>query len=222
MKLSETTPMQPKHHTLKTLDTHFDKVASGQKLFEARVNDRDYREGDTVELVSVLPAFTMSDRANGCATVYDDDTEPIKFQVGTVLKGPKYGIAEGWCVFSLLPIKKAHPLGMEPVKTAIIATALIAAMVCIPFGLWWGVGQADQRAENCKALGVNCPTEATLMDLGGMAYVEHNPNGTWSVRAEPRDEGNPDHHIKPNVPESDPPYEVAPNDRHVEGKVSGV
>lgn len=50
-----TTPAQ-KVHKLKIWPWHYDNVASGKKTFELRENDRDYREGDILQLESYDPA----------------------------------------------------------------------------------------------------------------------------------------------------------------------
>jgi len=50
-----------KHHKLKIAPKYFDAVLSGKKLFEIRYNDRDFHEGDTVELLEYiieLPTYT--------------------------------------------------------------------------------------------------------------------------------------------------------------------
>lgn len=42
-------------HTLKTLPQFFELIASGKKRFELRRNDRDYLEGDVLDLMEFDP-----------------------------------------------------------------------------------------------------------------------------------------------------------------------
>ncbi len=81
-------------HTLRTWPEAFYAVLDGSKNFECRKNDRDYRTGDKVILHAWDPA--KSDRVAGAA--------PIVADVGFVLYGPAFNIAEGYCVFSLLNV----------------------------------------------------------------------------------------------------------------------
>lgn len=39
------------HHDLKIWPQYYVRVADGSKTFEVRVNDRDFKEGDTVKLM---------------------------------------------------------------------------------------------------------------------------------------------------------------------------
>lgn len=87
-------------HVLKTWPVYFDAVARGEKTFEGRRNDRGFQAGDTVVL-------QRTDEVDTWAVELDDRGRPaheMRFKVGFVLTGGQFGIAEGWCVFSLLPI----------------------------------------------------------------------------------------------------------------------
>jgi ASC-1-like (ASCH) protein len=68
-------------HELKTLDEFMDDIATGVKSFEVRIDDRNYREGDTL----ILRGF---DGAN-----YNDKT--IWAIVTYILYGGKFGLEEG-------------------------------------------------------------------------------------------------------------------------------
>lgn len=46
-------PRMPKTHRLKTQEPFWSDVAAGRKTFEVRVNDRDFRVGDSLVLVSL-------------------------------------------------------------------------------------------------------------------------------------------------------------------------
>ena len=54
--------MSRKHHYLKTINPYFRAVESGDKTFEFRLNDRDYRVGDTLHLQEFSPTDDYSGR----------------------------------------------------------------------------------------------------------------------------------------------------------------
>lgn len=78
-------------HRLKTWPTYFQAVLEGRKKFEVRKFDRDFKEGDILELME-----------------YDPNTSPGKYSgremdvvVGFVLTGQEFGIHAGFCVMSI-------------------------------------------------------------------------------------------------------------------------
>lgn len=48
----------PKTHHLKTWPVHYREILAGRKTFELRLNDRDYRVGDTLVLEEYEPGRT--------------------------------------------------------------------------------------------------------------------------------------------------------------------
>jgi hypothetical protein len=76
-------------HELKTWPVLFDAIINGEKTFEVRKNDRDFRSGDVVLLREFDPSFNgYTGRAR-------------YFTIGFVLeKG--FGLEEGYCAFSLI------------------------------------------------------------------------------------------------------------------------
>ena len=80
-------------HHLKTWPTYYDAVERGEKTFEGRRNDRNFQSGDIVVLCR-----TVVDGSGECKTAAPTLTR----RIGFVLHGGQFGIAEGWCVFSLL------------------------------------------------------------------------------------------------------------------------
>ena len=76
-------------HVLKTLAQYFEPAAQGDKMFEARLNDRGYAVGDTLVLKEV------DDRG-------DFTGRQVYRLVTFVLYGPGYGIETGYCVMSLV------------------------------------------------------------------------------------------------------------------------
>lgn len=79
-------------HTLRTWPDAFYAVLDGSKNFEHRKNDRQFRQGDKVILHAWDPA--TKDRVANAPVIVAD--------IGFVLHGPAFGVAAGYCVFSLL------------------------------------------------------------------------------------------------------------------------
>lgn len=82
-----------KIHRVKCWPEYFQAVIDGRKKFEARLDDRDYAEGDGVVLVEWNPhAFPEA-----CET-----GRTHAAIIGYVLRGPSHGVEAGHCIFSLL------------------------------------------------------------------------------------------------------------------------
>lgn len=77
-----------KTHDLKTWPEFFEAVATGQKTFEVRKNDRDYQRGDVLMLHEWEPEQGYTQRWLRCRVAY-------------VLHGPAFGIEAGFCVMSI-------------------------------------------------------------------------------------------------------------------------
>lgn len=86
-------------HELKTDPEPFDAVASGQKTFEVRRNDRDFQVGDTLRLCRTR--YTGLEMQTGALLEYTGQT--VIRTVTHVLRGPAYGIAAGFVILSLKP-----------------------------------------------------------------------------------------------------------------------
>jgi len=88
-------------HHLKTLPQFWASVEKGEKTFEARQNDRDYKPGDELHLYrydeSDLPKNFEFDR-------HKHKLPKLVFKAGMILYGPGYGLAAGYAVISLLPV----------------------------------------------------------------------------------------------------------------------
>lgn len=74
---------------VKCVEPFFGKLKCGNKTFEARLNDREYEEGDTI----VCNQFDPERGFTG---------ERYVFTAGFILYGPAYGIQEGYCVISVI------------------------------------------------------------------------------------------------------------------------
>lgn len=86
------------HHDLKTDHGVFRQSINGTKPWEIRRNDRNFKVGDTVTLYETVS--TGEEMRNGDSLEYTGRTHTGI--IGFVLEGPVYGIANDWCVFSLI------------------------------------------------------------------------------------------------------------------------
>lgn len=71
--------MLAKVHELKTLQPYFAEVASGNKTFEVRKNDRDFKVGDLLKLMEFDPVEGLTGRVITTKVSYVlDDTKYCK------------------------------------------------------------------------------------------------------------------------------------------------
>ena len=89
-------------HTLKTDPVPFSRSWNGEKPWEIRYNDRDFKEGQTVKLKETIYTGAEMRSLN----------KPLQYTgrsiVGTItciFKGPVYGLAQDWVIFTVDPIK---------------------------------------------------------------------------------------------------------------------
>lgn len=75
------------HHYLKTETEYFQAIAEGDKKFEIRKNDRDFRVYDILYLEEVVNGVKTG-RVIG------------PFEIGYILHGGKYGIEKDHCVIN--------------------------------------------------------------------------------------------------------------------------
>lgn len=76
-------------HNLKTVQPYFNDVESGRKTFEIRLNDRDYKDRDTL----VLEEYSCEHGYTG---------KKITKVVTYVLQNcPQYGLQPGYCILGL-------------------------------------------------------------------------------------------------------------------------
>jgi len=95
--------MTRQHHHLKIEAIYFRAIEEGIKTFECRKNDRNYQKGDIVSFI---------EKANGIET----GRVLGPYEIIYILYGPKFGIREGYCVFSIKKVKltKCIKCGKEP------------------------------------------------------------------------------------------------------------
>ena len=84
--------MPEKTHDLKTWPEYFAEIATGNKTFELRKNDRNFEPGDVLILQEWNPE---TKDYTGCK---------ITKKVGCLLQG-EFGLPDDICVMSLLPAK---------------------------------------------------------------------------------------------------------------------
>lgn len=83
-------------HELKTDPEVFDAVASGEKTFEIRFDDRGFKVGDTLHLRKTQ--HTGAEMKEGAPLIYLD---AMGVEVSHILRGPIYGLQEGWVIMSI-------------------------------------------------------------------------------------------------------------------------
>ena len=79
--------MKRQQHYLKTDSEYYQAIERGEKKFELRKNDRDFKKYDLVTLEEVV---------NGVKT--GKSLPP--FEIQFLLEGGKYGLPEGYCIFN--------------------------------------------------------------------------------------------------------------------------
>lgn len=85
-------------HELKTDPDVFEEVISGFKTFEIRKDDRGFKCGDSLLLrktdLSAMDAFNQDEPLGYTG-------EEIIVGVIYILRGPIYGLSEGWVIMSI-------------------------------------------------------------------------------------------------------------------------
>lgn len=85
-------------HELKTDPEVFDAVAAGVKTFEIRRNDRDYQPGDGLLLRRTRnTGWAMKNTR----APLEYTGEELRVSVTYVLRGPVYGLDDGWAILSI-------------------------------------------------------------------------------------------------------------------------
>jgi hypothetical protein len=82
-------------HYLKSVDPWYEPIEEGNKRHDIRVNDRDYKEGDTVVL---LHYYAEVDAYTGKYEM---------FKIGYISKNPTQ-VKEGYVVFTLLEFNRSN------------------------------------------------------------------------------------------------------------------
>jgi hypothetical protein len=75
------------YHKLKCETEYYQAVDRGEKTFELRVNDRDFKIHDWVALLEVVQGMPTG-------------REIGPFEIKYILYGGKYGLAPDYCIFN--------------------------------------------------------------------------------------------------------------------------
>lgn len=93
-------------HDLKVKSEYFDALASGDKCFEVRRDDRGFQKGDKLVLRRFGEEFvnkrTTYLQGNSSATKQDADT--YEAEVTYILTGGQFGLEPGFVCMGLKPI----------------------------------------------------------------------------------------------------------------------
>lgn len=87
----ETTSREPIEHDVKCWPPYFDAVLSGEKPFEVRKADRDYRPGDTMRLREYLPERDFFTGRH------------VLRRIAFRLDGGAFGVEPGFVVLGIVP-----------------------------------------------------------------------------------------------------------------------
>ena len=79
--------MKRQHHYLKTDSKYFRAIEHGEKKFELRKNDRNFKKRDLVTLEEVVDGVKTGKSL-------------APFEIRFLLEGGKYGLPEGYCIFN--------------------------------------------------------------------------------------------------------------------------
>lgn len=79
-------------HKIKIKKMYYDAVLSGEKTFEIRKNDRDYKVGDIIHFVPIADNGDMIIPHN-----------PKEYKITYVFHGGEYGLENRYCVFGIAP-----------------------------------------------------------------------------------------------------------------------
>lgn len=91
-----------REHTLKTSAACWDAIKAGEKTWEVRKNDRFFQPGDTVILRKLDETGRHYETGDGGRF----STCDLTFKIGWMLQGGQFGIEPGYCVFSLVPVRR--------------------------------------------------------------------------------------------------------------------
>ena len=86
-------------HELKTDPEMFNAVFDGVKTFEIRKDDRNFQVGDILDLNCTV--YTGEEMKSGKPLEYTG--EHLTVIVTHILRGPVYGLADGWAILSIRP-----------------------------------------------------------------------------------------------------------------------
>lgn len=88
-------------HNLKLKEEYVVGVMYGEKTFELRKNDRDYKVGDYIHFIQVNGQELIDNRC-GILTTKTDIFEDNLFKITYILENvPEYGLDEDYCILGI-------------------------------------------------------------------------------------------------------------------------
>lgn len=88
-------------HQLKTWPQYWDEVASGDKTFDVRRDDRGFQKGDVVELLKCSDRWQLGNYTIDIDPVTHQPAHVLRKRITYVLTGGQLGIEPGFVVLGL-------------------------------------------------------------------------------------------------------------------------
>ena len=89
-------------HNLKLKDEYVAQVMYGEKTFELRKNDRDFKVGDLIHFTDTNGKDLSYDNKVGILTTKEYRFEDNLFKITYILKNvPEYGLDKDYCIFGI-------------------------------------------------------------------------------------------------------------------------
>lgn len=186
----------PMTHELKCHPEPFQAVKRGEKTFEYRKDDRDYRVGDTLWLrewdLTRIAAREFNGRSSFEAELQGYTGERVHRTVTYIIR-EGYGIPEGYCIMSIasLPIEGGEPVAatmddvLEITALAIGGLADSAIVGNGPYNVKHTIAVVKQLAEEHKRLRASPRaeegklTDKEHLDRLSKALGKLAPRGYW-------------------------------------------
>lgn len=93
--MSDLSTVQPQHHKLKLRKEFVQPVLEGKKTFEVRLNDRNYRVGDTLKFI---PVEAVDGEKQEVKRISMPEIEDMVFEITYILEG--WGLQDNYVVFA--------------------------------------------------------------------------------------------------------------------------
>lgn len=93
-------------HELKTWSEYFQQIKSGEKKFELRKNDRDYRVADTLILKEFIPKGYNQAMPHILEGEYTGEqvTVKVSYMFSGLPTGVPFGLSNGYCIMGIEPL----------------------------------------------------------------------------------------------------------------------
>lgn len=146
-------------HKIKIRKMYYDAVLSGEKTFEIRKNDRDYKVGDIIHFVLIADNGDMIIPHN-----------PKEYKITYVFHGGEYGLENGYCVFGITPAIEKNTSDL--ISRSALMKDIIKRFGCRPYI------EVGNKCEYVHDILNNQPTiEAVPVVHGEWIAVTHSRGG---------------------------------------------